>query len=128
MTTQRGATVEPTAPTPDEPPKGQVSQQESTRAQLWFRYTLPGAWVALLFVCLSFTPTLLPRPAFFQGFVCGINGAIGYALGVLGAWLWREFANRPARVDGWASVIQPAGWTTDKADMLRAIIMAEPES
>ncbi len=63
----------------------------------WFRYTLPGAWVALIFVCLSFTPSLLPRPAAFQGFVCGVNGAIGYGLGVIGAWLWRQFADRPAR-------------------------------
>ena len=62
-----------------------------------FGYTLPGAWVALAFVCLSFTPSLLPRPAFFQGFVCGVNGAIGYGIGVVGAWLWRQFADRPAR-------------------------------
>jgi len=27
-------------------------------------------------------------------------------------------------VDGWAAVIQPAGWTTTKADALRAIIAA----
>ena len=32
----------------------------------WFGYTLPGAWVALMFVCLSFTPSLLPRPAFWH--------------------------------------------------------------
>ena len=63
----------------------------------WFRYTLPGAWVALIFICLSFTPSLLPRPAFFQGFVCGLNGAIGYGIGIVGAWLWRQFADRPAR-------------------------------
>jgi hypothetical protein len=59
--------------------------------------TLPGAWVALAFVCLSFTPSLLPRPAFFEGFVCGVDGAIGYGMGVIGAWLWRQFADRPAR-------------------------------
>ena len=63
----------------------------------WFRYTLPGAWVAVVFVCLSFTPSLVPRPGAFGGLVCGINGAIGYGLGVLGAWVWREFADRPAR-------------------------------
>ena len=61
------------------------------------RYTLPGAWVALVFACLSFTPSLLPRPALFQGAVTGINAAIGYALGVLGAWIWREFADRGPR-------------------------------
>jgi uncharacterized membrane protein len=32
-----------------------------------FRYTLPGAWVALVFACLAFTPSLLPRSAVLQG-------------------------------------------------------------
>jgi uncharacterized membrane protein len=62
-----------------------------------FRYTLPGAWVAVIFVCLSFTPSLVPRPGAFQGLVAGITGAIGYGLGVLGARVWREFADRPER-------------------------------
>ncbi len=47
--------------------------------------------------CLSFTPSLLPRPALFQGLITGIDAAIGYGLGVLGAWIWREFADRPPR-------------------------------
>jgi uncharacterized membrane protein len=38
-----------------------------------FRYTLPGAWVALVFACLAFTPSLLPRTALLQGVVCGIT-------------------------------------------------------
>jgi uncharacterized membrane protein len=67
------------------------------RGRRWFRYTLPGAWVAVVFVCLSFTPSLVPRPGAFGGLVCGINGAIGYGLGVVGAWIWREFADRPPR-------------------------------
>lgn len=61
------------------------------------RYTLPGSWVALVFACLAFTPSLLPRPALFQGLVTGIDAAIGYGLGVLGAWVWREFADRGPR-------------------------------
>lgn len=63
----------------------------------WLRYTLPGAWGALFFACLSFTPSLLPRTGPFQGFVSGLSAAMGYGLGVLGAWLWREFSPRPAR-------------------------------
>ncbi len=62
-----------------------------------FRYTLPGAWVALVFVCLSFTPSLLPRSGLFQGVVCGVTGAIGYGIGVVGAWVWRAFADREVR-------------------------------
>jgi uncharacterized membrane protein len=69
-----------------------------------FRYTLPGAWVALVFACLAFTPSLLPRSALFQGVVCGISAAIGYGLGVAGAWVWRAFADRdprPPRPGAW---------------------------
>ena len=31
------------------------------RGRRWFRYTLPGAWGRVLFSCLAFTPSLLPR-------------------------------------------------------------------
>ncbi|UPK72989.1 alpha/beta-hydrolase family protein [Nocardioidaceae bacterium SCSIO 66511] len=57
-------------------------------------YTLPGASTAVLFACLSFTPSLLPRPIVFQAVVTGINGAIGYAVGLVLARVWREFADR----------------------------------
>lgn len=60
-------------------------------------YTLPGSWTALTLAALSFTPSLIPRPALFQGLLAGISAAIGYGLGVLGARLWREFADRPPR-------------------------------
>jgi uncharacterized membrane protein len=69
-----------------------------------FRYTLPGAWVALVFACLAFTPSLLPRSALLQGVVCGITAAIGYGVGVAGAWVWRAFADRdprPTRPGAW---------------------------
>jgi uncharacterized membrane protein len=69
-----------------------------------FRYTLPGAWGALIFGCLAFVPSLLPRGAVMQGALCGINAAIGYGLGVLAAWAWRAFADRdvrPTRPSSW---------------------------
>ena len=59
--------------------------------------TLPGCWGAVVFACLSFTPSLLPRDGLIQGVVCGITGAIGYGLGVLAAWIWRAFADRDPR-------------------------------
>lgn len=63
-----------------------------------FHYTLPGLWVALLFACFSFLPSLIPRPSVFQGALTGLTAAIGYGLGVLLAWIWREFARaREAR-------------------------------
>ncbi|WP_081830344.1 alpha/beta hydrolase [Rhodococcus sp. UNC363MFTsu5.1] len=59
--------------------------------------TLPGCWGALVFACLSFTPSLLPRGGFLQGVVCGITAAIGYGLGVFAAFVWRAFADRAPR-------------------------------
>jgi uncharacterized membrane protein len=65
--------------------------------------TLPGCWGALIFACLSFTPSLLPRGGLIQGLICGITSAIGYGLGVLAAWIWRAFADRdPRRPRRWA--------------------------
>jgi uncharacterized membrane protein len=77
-----------------------------------FRYTLPGAWVAVVFACLAFTPSLLPRSPAFQGVVCGISAAIGYGLGVAGAWVWRAFADRdprPPRPGAWRAFAIAAG-------------------
>jgi uncharacterized membrane protein len=60
-------------------------------------YTLPGLWFALVFACLSFTPSLLPRSGLVQGLVCGVNGAVGYGLGVFAAAAWRAVADRGPR-------------------------------
>jgi uncharacterized membrane protein len=89
--------------------EGAASQAEATPppaagGRRRFRYTLPGAWVALVFACLAFTPSLLPRSALLQGIVCGISAAIGYGLGAAGAWTWRAFADRdprPPRPGAW---------------------------
>jgi uncharacterized membrane protein len=62
-----------------------------------WRGTLPGLAGALVFVCLSLTPSLLPRTGLIQGLVCGIAGAIGYGIGVLSACVWRAFADRDPR-------------------------------
>jgi uncharacterized membrane protein len=59
---------------------------------------LPGCWGAVVFSCLSFTPSLLPRGGVLLGLVWGIDAAIGYGLGVLAAAVWRAFADREARV------------------------------
>lgn len=65
--------------------------------------TLSGCWGALIFACLSFTPSLLPRGGIVQGLVWGITAAIGYGLGVVAAWVWRAFADRdPQRPRRWA--------------------------
>lgn len=81
-----------------------VADEPPAPRRRWFVYTLPGAWTALVFACLSFTPSLLPRSSVVQGVVCGITAAIGYGVGVVGAWVWRAFADRdprPARRGRW---------------------------
>ncbi|MCL3838221.1 alpha/beta hydrolase [Aeromicrobium duanguangcaii] len=65
-----------------------------------FHPTLPGLVGALLFALVSLTPSLLPRPALFQGLVTGVTAVIGYGLGVALAWVWRAFADREARTPG----------------------------
>ncbi|MGD9531825.1 alpha/beta hydrolase [Pseudonocardia sp.] len=70
----------------------------------WWYCSPPGLWVAVIAVCLSLTPSLLPRSGLIQGLVCGIAAAIGYGLGVVGAWAWRAIADRDARTP------QPRTW------------------
>lgn len=99
------------------------------------RYTLPGAWVALIFAVLSFTPSLMPRSGLFQGVLAGINGAIGYGVGVAIAWIWREFADRDRRrprprswrvfwlaalVLGLGAVILGERWQSQLRDLMNA--------
>jgi uncharacterized membrane protein len=87
-----GTTVEEARPAPE----------PAQRRRLLY-VTLPGCWGGLIFACLSFTPSLLPRGGIIQGVVCGITAAIGYGLGVLAASIWRAFADRePRRPRRWA--------------------------
>jgi uncharacterized membrane protein len=62
-----------------------------------FRYTLPGLAGALFLLCVSLTPSLLPRTGLTQGLISGITAAFGYAVGVVLAAVWRAFADRDAR-------------------------------
>ncbi|AXE24270.1 hypothetical protein C0216_13110 [Streptomyces globosus] len=89
--TQASSSAAPSPPPPQSPP-----EEERPRRRR-FRATLPGCWGALVLACLSFTPSLLPRGGVLQGVVAGISAAIGYALGVLAAFVWRAFADRDPR-------------------------------
>jgi len=98
--------VETSSEPPAEPPLEKKARRGLSRRirDRWFHYTVPGLWMALVFVCLSLTPSLLPRSGFLQGAVSGISAAIGYGLGVTAAWAWRAFADReprPARRRSW---------------------------
>jgi uncharacterized membrane protein len=42
-----------------------------------------GLVIAVVFLCFSLTPSLMPRPSFYQGLISGTSMAIGYLIGVL---------------------------------------------
>ncbi|MFI0355276.1 alpha/beta hydrolase [Actinomadura sp. 9N407] len=68
-----------------------------------------GLAIALLFVCLSFTPSLLPRAWVVQGAISGLTAAIGYGLGAGAGSLIAKIARwEPApriRKIGWRVLI-----------------------
>jgi uncharacterized membrane protein len=91
------------APLPAAAAVGPPPSPQPRKPRRLLHLTLPGYWGALVFACLSFTPSLLPRGGIVQGLVCGITAAIGYGLGVVAAWVWRAFADHdPRRPRRWA--------------------------
>jgi len=73
----------------------------------WARLDYGGVLVGLIFVALSMTPSMLPRPWYYQGAVSGVSFAGGYALGVA---LWQvirwaiTWRNDWLTVWGWAII------------------------
>ena len=69
------------------------------------RYGYAGLVGAVTFLCLSLTPSLLPRGHVMQGVLGGVSAAIGYGLGEFGAWLVRASTGRslpePSRRAWW---------------------------
>ncbi|MEU4244331.1 alpha/beta-hydrolase family protein [Actinoplanes sp. NPDC026619] len=64
-------------PAPRRSPENNVVPRRMVRCGM----SVTGFGLSALFYCLSFTPSLLPRPWFLQGVVAGLTGAIGYAAG-----------------------------------------------
>lgn len=85
----------------------------------WWRLDPGGAIVGLLAAALSMTPSLLPRPALFQGMITALAFLIGYGAGVGLWWLVRRFVPwRPTpaqRRIGW--------WAWGGAAVLLAIVL-----
>lgn len=81
-------------------------QEPPEKKQNWWQrhYTFTGTVLALVFLWLSLTPSLLPRGPLFQGLVSGAAGAIGYGIGVLAVWLVRYMRSKDAspHAPGWA--------------------------
>jgi uncharacterized membrane protein len=59
----------------------------------WWGLDPGGALVGLLVAALSMTPSLLPRPALFQGIITGFAFLIGYGVGAGVWWLVRRFVH-----------------------------------
>ena len=55
---------------------------------------VPGSLTALVFAWQSFTPGLMPRTWVSQAVVTGLCLALGYAIGTLGAYVWRRLGIR----------------------------------
>jgi uncharacterized membrane protein len=81
-------------------------QEPPAHKPTWWQrhYTFTGTVLALVFLWLSLTPSLLPRGPLFQGLVSGAAGAIGYGIGVFLVWLVQFMLSRDAspHAPGWA--------------------------
>lgn len=88
----------------------------------WLRLDFAGVIGATFFLCLSLTPSLLPRTWIFQAVVSGLTATIGYAIGALVGSIVRFVKNRirpnwslPRRVVVYA-------WTTYGVAGMAAVI------
>ncbi|MFI5894948.1 alpha/beta hydrolase [Actinoplanes sp. NPDC051513] len=68
---------------------------------------LAGFAVAVVFYCLSLTPSLLPRPWLMQGVVSGLTAAMGYAAGATLGALAGRFWQPPRKLTrvAWTALI-----------------------
>lgn len=60
----------------------------------FYRLNYGGLVVGFLLYCFSLTPSLLPRPAVFEGLLAGICFAVGYGVGVFFSWAVRLIVRR----------------------------------
>lgn len=60
-------------------------------AKVFKRFNYLGLVGAAIAFCISFLPSLLPRPWLFQGIVTGVSLAIGYGGGSFTSWALRWF-------------------------------------
>jgi uncharacterized membrane protein len=87
-----------------------------TRAPAWLRtrvarYPIPALVLGGVFVCLSLTPSLLPRSALLQGFVSGLTAAMGYGIGVglLAVWRYLELPEPSAKAGRTITIVAATG-------------------
>ncbi|HLT12095.1 MAG TPA: alpha/beta-hydrolase family protein [Micromonosporaceae bacterium] len=76
------------------------------RAVARTQVSLPGLFVGALFLCISVTPSLLPRTWLVQGFISAFSTIVGYATGVTLAWAGRRLLPARLRPGRWL----PSWW------------------
>ena len=86
----------------------------------WWRLDPGGALVGLLAAALSMTPSLLPRPALFQGIITAFAFLIGYGIGAGVWWLVRRFVHWRPSPEG----RRVAWWVYIGVAVLLAIVLA----
>ena len=69
------------------------------------RFSSAGLTTALIFYCLSLTPSLLPRAWYLQAVMSAVTALIGYGIGALIGWLLRSLI--PWRPE---PAVRRAGW------------------
>ncbi|MFC0449459.1 alpha/beta hydrolase [Rhodococcus jostii] len=124
----------------DSAPEREIGPARPPGHRRWLpdRYAFGGLVIAVLFVWLSLTPTLLPRGPFFQGLVTGVSAAVGYGIGFLGSKLVRYLVRReaPAHVKiivrrvamviGLVGTVAMLVWFGNWQSQLREIMSAAP--
>lgn len=60
-----------------------VGQVNAWRSHLRWGISLPGTTLALLAYATAWTPSLLPRPWYFQGMIAALSAVFGYAIGIV---------------------------------------------
>ena len=100
--TEPGGTDVAVPPQPHTQANGHVTEAPPTpvtrRRGRWPSLTVPGLWGAVVFACLSFTPSLLPRSGIIQGIVWGSPPPSATASGCCRRRLAR--VRRPGRAAG----------------------------
>jgi uncharacterized membrane protein len=86
---------------------------------LGWRPVYVGLIVGVLFLVMSFLPSLLPRPWWIQGFISGLSMAVGYGFGLAFAATYRWFFDNEPR----ESLKKPA-WRALKIILMPLIVLS----
>lgn len=112
-----GATPDAADGTDTSPP--QSPPRRGRRLIDWLgSFSAPGLVGAVVFFCLSQTPSLIPRTWLFQALASGLSAISAYAVMVIVAWVLRRFGISPE----WSRRVRSIGWIVFGAAAAIAIV------